>query len=144
MRFPHPLTLLVGCVLVAALASHVLPPGEYDRRDPSVAPLLQKMLAPHGYRVVAATSPGAAVSEARDLKPSAILLDVLMPEHSGHDVLRELKADPATKEIPVLVISVVDAAEIPDLADGHLNKPVQSAPLLQLLERHAAITTRQP
>ena len=33
MRFPHPLTLLVGCVLVAALASHVLPPGEYDRRD---------------------------------------------------------------------------------------------------------------
>jgi len=33
VRFPHPLTLLVGCVLVAALASHVLPPGEYDRRD---------------------------------------------------------------------------------------------------------------
>ena len=32
-RFPHPLTLLVGAVLLAALASHVLPPGEYDRRD---------------------------------------------------------------------------------------------------------------
>ncbi len=32
-RFPHPLTLLVGAVLVAALASHLLPPGEYDRRD---------------------------------------------------------------------------------------------------------------
>ena len=35
MRFPHPLTLLCGGVLIAALASHVLPPGEYDRRaDP--------------------------------------------------------------------------------------------------------------
>ena len=33
MRFPHPLTLLVGCVVLAAVASHVLPPGEYDRRD---------------------------------------------------------------------------------------------------------------
>jgi uncharacterized ion transporter superfamily protein YfcC len=33
VRFPHPLTLLVGCVVLAAVASHVLPPGEYDRRD---------------------------------------------------------------------------------------------------------------
>jgi len=33
VRFPHPLTLLCGCVLLAAGASHVLPPGQYDRRD---------------------------------------------------------------------------------------------------------------
>ncbi len=33
VRFPHPLVLLCGCVLLAAAASHVLPPGEYDRRD---------------------------------------------------------------------------------------------------------------
>ena len=33
MKFPHPLTLLCGCVLLAAAASHVLPPGQYDRRD---------------------------------------------------------------------------------------------------------------
>jgi uncharacterized ion transporter superfamily protein YfcC len=33
VRFPHPLTLLCGCVLLAAAASHVLPAGEYDRRD---------------------------------------------------------------------------------------------------------------
>ncbi|HVH08489.1 MAG TPA: SLC13 family permease, partial [Gemmatimonadales bacterium] len=36
MRFPHPLTLLVGGVLIAALASHILPPGQYDRRDDPV------------------------------------------------------------------------------------------------------------
>lgn len=36
MKFPHPLTLLCGCVLLAAAASHVLPPGEYDRRDDPV------------------------------------------------------------------------------------------------------------
>src|SRR3989441_6640342 len=33
VKFPHPLTLLCGCILLAAAASHVLPPGQYDRRD---------------------------------------------------------------------------------------------------------------
>jgi signal transduction histidine kinase/CheY-like chemotaxis protein len=93
--------------------------------DPSVAPLLQKMLAPHGYRVVAAASPGTAVQEAHDLHPAAILLDILMPEHSGREILRQLKADLVTSEIPVIVLSVVDATEVPDLADGHVNKPVE-------------------
>ena len=106
--------------------------------DPSVAPLLQKMLAEHGYRVVAAASPSTAVVEARQLQPAAILLDVLMPEHDGRDILRELKADRATSGIPVIVISVVDAAELPDLADAHVNKPVRIGPLLRALEEHGA------
>ena len=113
--------------------------------DPSVAPLLQKMLSPHGYRVVAASAPEAAVTEAREIRPAVILLDVLMPRRDGHDVLRELKADPETREIPVLIISVVDATEVPDMADGHINKPVQTGPLLQLLEQHgAASSVRDP
>ena len=68
--------------------------------DPSVAPLLQKMLAGHGYRVVPSTSASAAVSEARSLRPAAILLDVLMPVRDGHDILRELKSDPGTSRDP--------------------------------------------
>lgn len=106
--------------------------------DPSVAPLLQKMLASHGYRVVPATSPSAAVLEARTLRPAAILLDVLMPVRDGHDILRELKGDPATTKIPVIVVSVVDPADVPELADGHLNKPVRIEPLLRVLAEHGA------
>ncbi|MDQ2941358.1 MAG: ATP-binding protein [Chloroflexota bacterium] len=106
--------------------------------DPSVAPLLQKMLAGHGYRVVAATSPSMAVSEARSLRPAAILLDVLMPVRDGHDILRELKDDPATRAIPVIVISVVDRADMPELADAHLNKPIRKDPLLEVLAQHGA------
>ncbi len=106
--------------------------------DPSVAPLLHKMLASHGYRVVAATSPSAAVSEARSLRPAAILLDVLMPVRDGHSILRELKSDPATREIPVIVISVIDPADVPELADGHLNKPIRKDPLLRVLAEHGA------
>jgi CheY-like chemotaxis protein/anti-sigma regulatory factor (Ser/Thr protein kinase) len=101
--------------------------------DPSVAPLLQKMLADGSYLVVAAHTPRAAVAEAKNLRPDAILLDLLMQERAGEEILRELKADLATNEIPVVIISVVDAEEVPDLADGHLSKPVDKAALLDVL-----------
>jgi signal transduction histidine kinase len=101
--------------------------------DPSVAPLLQKMLAGGGYLVVAAHAPRAAAAEAKDLRPDAILLDLLMEERAGEEILRELKADPTTNQIPVVIISVVDAEDVPDLADGHLPKPVDKAALLDLL-----------
>jgi signal transduction histidine kinase len=104
--------------------------------DPSVAPLLEKMLASHGYRVVASTNAGTSVSDARSLQPAAILLDILMPGRDGRDILRELKNDPETRGIPVIVVTVVDAADVPDLADGHLDKPVVKDRLLRLLEEH--------
>lgn len=109
--------------------------------DPSVAPLLQKMLSGHGYRVVASSSPQAAVSDARRLQPAAILLDLLMPDRDGQDVLRELKSDPRTSGIPVIVVSVIDPADIPgisDVADAHLSKPVHQGPLLEVLAQRAA------
>jgi signal transduction histidine kinase/CheY-like chemotaxis protein len=112
--------------------------------DPSVAPLLQKMLSGDGYRVMPSKSASAAVSEARSLRPAAILLDVLMPVRDGHDILRELKSDPGTAEIPVIVISVVDRADVPELADGHLSKPVLKEPLLRTLSELGAAPVVRP
>jgi len=111
--------------------------------DPSVAPLLEKMLAGHGYRVVASTN-SSAVSDARRLQPALILLDILMPGRDGRDILRELKSDPDTRAIPVIVLSVVDAADAPELADGHLGKPVVKDRLLRLLEEHGATPSVRP
>ena len=111
--------------------------------DPAVAPLLQKMLAGHGYRVVASENARTAVDDARRLQPVAILLDILMPELDGRDLLRELKADPVIGKIPVIVVSVVDSADVPDGADGHLSKPVRQEPLLRLLGEHAHAIVEQ-
>jgi signal transduction histidine kinase len=109
--------------------------------DPSVAPLLQKMLAGHGYRVVASKDAAATVGDARRLQPAAILLDI--PESERDDLLRQLKADAVTSRIPVIVMSVVDRPDLPAGADAHVSKPVQHEPLLRVLEEHAAAPHRQ-
>ena len=57
MKFPHPLTLLCGCVLLAAAASHVLPPGEYDRRDDPITS--RRVVVAGTYHAVPPRSVGA-------------------------------------------------------------------------------------
>ena len=51
-----------------------------------------------------------------------------MPGRDGRDILRELKSDPETSGIPVIVISVVDSADMPDLADGYLSQAGAAGP----------------
>jgi signal transduction histidine kinase len=104
--------------------------------DPSVAPLLRKMLSDHGYHVVASSSAQAALSDARRLRPAAIILDILMPDRRGDEVLAELKRDPATRAIPVIVLSVVEPTEAPSGAEAHLGKPIRKDALLSALAQH--------
>ena len=139
------LTLPLDCRVVPVATATTEPGETHDGErvllsvddDPSVAPLLEKMLAGHGYRVVASTN-SSAVSDARRLRPAAILLDIIMPGRDGREILRELKSDPETRAIPVIVLTVVDAADTPDLADGHLGKPIVQDRLLRLLQEHGA------
>jgi signal transduction histidine kinase len=146
------LTLPLDCRAAPAAVAMAVPGEARDGErvllsvddDPSVAPLLEKMLAGHGYRVVASTNASSAVSDARRLQPALILLDILMPGRDGRDILRELKSDPDTRAIPVIVLTVVDAAEAPELADGHLSKPVVKDRLLRVLEDHGATPSVRP
>ncbi|MGH2401490.1 MAG: ATP-binding protein [Candidatus Limnocylindria bacterium] len=101
--------------------------------DPSVAPLLRKMLGEHGYRVVGVSNGRTAVDQVRRLTPAAIILDVLMPDRRGDEILEELKREPATSSIPVIVLSVVEPADVPSGADAHLAKPIRQEALLRAL-----------
>jgi len=58
-----------------------------------------------GYTIATATDGETAISMARRLKPDVVLLDLLLPKVDGFDVLKDLKADPELKSIPVVVLS---------------------------------------
>lgn len=60
------------------------------------------------YRVVGLLSGEDAVAKAKSVEPAAITLDILMPGKDGWQVLRELKEDPDTQDMPVIIISILD------------------------------------
>jgi len=65
----------------------------------------ERALVRAGYEVSTAVDGESALSSARIIKPDLILLDLLLPKLAGPEVLKALKADPATAAIPVVVLS---------------------------------------
>jgi signal transduction histidine kinase/DNA-binding response OmpR family regulator len=80
--------------------------------DPDAIYLLRENLSEAGYRVVGALSGAEGLEKARQLRPFAITLDIMMPHMDGWEVLHELKTDAATKDIPIIVVSIVDNKDL--------------------------------
>ena len=76
--------------------------------DPQVIGLYERYLKNYGFEVVALTNPSKAVEKAIELKPFAITLDIMMPQVDGWQVLHELKQDERTRDIPILVCSILE------------------------------------
>jgi PAS domain S-box-containing protein len=111
--------------------------------EPAARELLQVLLEEHGYRPLVASNGEDALTLARTTHPSVITLDVGLPTIDGWDLLRILKSDPATNDIPVVMITISDDRK---KAFGlgaveHLIKPVERAELLAALQRRS-FTTR--
>jgi CheY-like chemotaxis protein/anti-sigma regulatory factor (Ser/Thr protein kinase) len=105
--------------------------------DPNSAELLTVYLEGAGYRVVVARDGVDGLELARRLRPRAVVLDILLPRVDGWDLLARLKADPATADSPVVVVSMLDERG-KGLALGaveYLVKPVGREELLEALER---------
>ncbi len=104
--------------------------------DTNVIHLYQRYLTPEGYRVVPLTDPNMAIARARELKPIAILLDIMMPGRDGWQVLQDLKTHEATKHIPVIIASIVDEREkgFSLGAAEYLVKPILEEDLKRALE----------
>jgi len=107
--------------------------------DPYALDLVGRTLQGEGIRVVTASDGREGLRLAKSLLPVAITLDVMMPEMDGWDVLRELKADPATADIPVIMLSMTDDRSLGFAlgATDFLTKPVERASLVRLLKRCA-------
>ena len=79
---------------------------------PTNLSVLGDLLRDAGYRVKAATSgPAALRYAAMEPRPALILLDVMMPEMNGYEVLTRLKQDPLTHDIPVIFLTALDNAQ---------------------------------
>src|SRR4030095_4726739 len=76
--------------------------------DPAVRELMQRSLGKDGYHVEVAADGHTGIEMARRLKPSVITLDVMMPSMDGWAVLATLKADRATADIPVVMLTITD------------------------------------
>lgn len=73
----------------------------------AIAELLLEVLNDAGFDAAHAPSALTAASFARETAPDVILLDVMMPDRSGWDVLEELRSDATTRDIPVVITSAV-------------------------------------
>lgn len=105
--------------------------------DPNVHDLLQRTLSRQGFRVEAALEGEGGLERARESKPDAILLDVLMPGLDGWSVLAMLKADPELAHIPVVMVSMLDDRRLGFAlgATDYVTKPVEPERLSHLLKR---------
>jgi PAS domain S-box-containing protein len=99
--------------------------------------LIQSQLTSSGYETLRCDKPERATDMAAELQPDAITLDLLMQPVHGLEVLLQLKNDPRTLKIPVIVVTIVDQPGVGTAlgADEYLIKPVDKATLLAAVER---------
>lgn len=109
-----------------------------DEED--AAELFAEMMRVSGYRVIKTSRSTPAIGMMTAEKPDVVLLDIMMPEISGLDILRQMRRDPALANIPVVVIT---AKGMPaDIKNGmeagaftYLTKPVGFLDLKEAVER---------
>lgn len=107
--------------------------------EPEVHTVLGKMLIREGYAIQSAYSAEEAFEKVKGTKPDLIILDIMMPKVSGIEVCNRLKAEPATKDILILIVSARDAQadRIEGLthgADDYVSKPFHLRSLVRKVE----------
>ncbi len=104
--------------------------------DPGVIELYRRFLEQRSYQVVGLNHGKNAVSRIKEIEPYAILLDIIIPEKDGWTVIKELKDDPFTKNIPVIICSIVsDKNRGFSLgATNYLTKPIIENELVEALK----------
>jgi CheY-like chemotaxis protein len=106
--------------------------------DPVVRDLMKNFLGREGYRVVAACSGEEGLRLAKEVRPQAITLDVIMPGLDGWRVLSALKSDPELADTPVILLTIMDDKSMGYAlgASEYLTKPIERDRLLAVLKKY--------
>jgi two-component system cell cycle response regulator DivK len=109
--------------------------------------LLNDILEFHGYEIVATGLGAAAIDLARQHQPDLILLDIQLPDISGFEVARRLKADEQTRMIPIIAVTAFamqgDERKVLDSGcDFYVAKPFNVAEFLELVEKFTDRTAK--
>jgi len=117
-----------------------------DEADTRTA--LREFLERSGYLAAEAADGLAGLAQAESWQPHAILLDIRMPGLDGYEVCRRLKANPATKSIPVIVVTAVEDAPVSRLAYeagamACIGKPFRLEALLAMIQTTIAGAERR-
>jgi PAS domain S-box-containing protein len=107
--------------------------------DPTSRDLLSRVLAKENFKPETASSGEEGVRLARELRPLAITLDVMMPNMDGWSVLSALKSDPETSLIPVIMVTIIDNRNLGFSlgASDYLTKPVDREQLAGVLNKYS-------
>jgi DNA-binding response OmpR family regulator len=107
--------------------------------DEDILDLVTLHLERAGYDVITVRDGRAALAAAREHQPDLVVLDVVMPRLNGHEVVRSLRGDESTRDIPVVLLSArVEEAEVRRGfvagADDYIPKPFRSRELVTRIE----------
>lgn len=108
--------------------------------EPSILESLDFILKRAGWSIESVTDGEAALAALRRLKPRIVVLDVMLPRRSGFEVLKQIRADAATRDLPVLILTAKGQAQDKRTAeelgaDGFVTKPYANAEVVGAVRR---------
>ncbi len=106
--------------------------------DPTIHDIIERFLSKQGFKVKTASSGAEGIRIAKEIRPNAITLDVMMPGMDGWAVLTKLKADPEIADIPVIMMSIVDDKNLGYAlgASDYVLKPIERQQLISVLQKY--------
>ena len=106
--------------------------------DSAVREMMEHYLTKEGFKVVTASGGREGIRLAKEIHPTVITLDVMMPDMDGWGVLALLKADPEIGQIPVVMVTIVDDRKIGFTlgASDYITKPLRAEVLLKTLRKY--------
>ncbi len=115
--------------------------------DPNIITLLRINFELRGFEVHGCEKSATALANSLLELPDVVILDLLMPEETGWDVLEKLKSNPVTKDIPVIICSVVAGAADKERAASmgaaaYITKPFELSELIEAVQKVTGLKRR--